>query len=372
MHKLSFFPLGNADCIRIDLANGRQILFDYAAMRNPDDPHDRRIDLAAELRRDLEERNRDYYDVAAYTHLDSDHTKGSSKFFFFDHAKKYQGEGRVKIEELWVPAAAIIEDGADDEARVIRDEARHRLREGYGVRVFSRPERLEAWLKEQGLTLDSRRHLITDAGRIVPGFTRDRDGVEFFAHWPLAVRMNECEVVDRNANGLVLHATFVAGGHETKVLFTADITWKEIADIVRVTRRKGNEARLEWDVIDIPHHCSYLAIGPEKGEDVTEPAPEVQWLYEQGRVGGKLVSASDPIPAKDTDQPPHRQAAKYYEGRAKAIIGGEFIVTMQYPKISAPEVLVIKIDGRGPAIEKVIGGGVGPIVSQPAPRAGGL
>lgn len=33
MHKVTFFPLGNADCTRIVLANGKRVLFDYANTR---------------------------------------------------------------------------------------------------------------------------------------------------------------------------------------------------------------------------------------------------------------------------------------------------------------------------------------------------
>ena len=40
MHEISFFPLGNADCCRID-------------RRDPADKKDRRIDLPAELKKDL-------------------------------------------------------------------------------------------------------------------------------------------------------------------------------------------------------------------------------------------------------------------------------------------------------------------------------
>ena len=50
-HRLNFFPLGNADCCRIDLDNGDQILIDYAAMRDPECKDDLRIDLPAELQK---------------------------------------------------------------------------------------------------------------------------------------------------------------------------------------------------------------------------------------------------------------------------------------------------------------------------------
>jgi hypothetical protein len=39
-HRLTFFPLGNADCCWIDLDGGRQILLNYATVRDPKDPND--------------------------------------------------------------------------------------------------------------------------------------------------------------------------------------------------------------------------------------------------------------------------------------------------------------------------------------------
>ena len=53
MHTITMFPLGNADCCRIDLAGGQKILIDYANTRNADDPSDKRVDLERELRADL-------------------------------------------------------------------------------------------------------------------------------------------------------------------------------------------------------------------------------------------------------------------------------------------------------------------------------
>ena len=71
MHKLTFFPLGNADCCRIDLESGKQILLDYADTKCYEDPSDKRIALPSRLKADLN--GRDYYDVVGYTHLDDDH-----------------------------------------------------------------------------------------------------------------------------------------------------------------------------------------------------------------------------------------------------------------------------------------------------------
>ena len=126
MHTITIFPLGNADCCRIDLAGGRKILFDYANTRCADDAADKRIDLEKELRADLKVAQRDSYDVVAFTHLDTDHFCKATEFFELRHAVKYQGKDRIKINEMWVPAAAIYEDRADlaEEGRIIQAEAR--------------------------------------------------------------------------------------------------------------------------------------------------------------------------------------------------------------------------------------------------------
>ena len=82
-----------------------------------------------------------------------------------------------------------------------------------------------------------------------------------------------------------------------------------------------------------------------------------------------MVSTSDIIPDEDTEQPPHRQAANYYIERATAI-KGEFIVTMEFPKKSNPQPLVIKVDNYGATLIKTIAVGGSSIISRSAPRAG--
>jgi hypothetical protein len=183
-----------------------------ADKRDPKDPYDKRIDLAAEVRRDLDDANRDYLDVVCFTHLDTDHVKGSREFFWFEHAACYQVPGRIKIRELWVPAAAVTEEGADDDARVIRQEARYRLKQGKGIKVFSRPERLHDLLESWGLTVADRASCIVDAGQTVPGFYKEGpDKAEFFVHSPFAWRLNDREVEDHNQDSIVM--TPVGGSH---------------------------------------------------------------------------------------------------------------------------------------------------------------
>ena len=161
----------------------------------------------------------------------------------------------------------------------------------------------------------------------------------------------------------------------TYALFMSDIDHETIEHIVTTSKRHKNEERLLWDLFKVPHHCSYTAIGPEKGDDETKPTDEVKWLCEaQSRERHTLISTSKSMPIKGSDedkdvQPPHRQAAAYYKRVANAK-DGQFKVTMDLPSSSKPKPTTIEITDRGARLLTVsASSGVASIVSTPA-RAG--
>ena len=373
--RINFFPLGNADTLRLDLADGRKVLIDYAAMRNEDDDEDKRCDLSAELHSDLKKAGRDYFDAVCITHTDSDHCRGFGEFFWLEHATKYQETNRIKINQLWVPAAAVLEDGLKGDARLVRAEARHRLREGKGVLVFSHPDALKEWFVDEGLDFEKRKHLIVDAGQIVPEYTKTGpEKVEFFVHCPFGWRQDQNSVISRNEDSIAMHATFTEGGRESRLFMASDINHETLAEIVQVTRRHGNEDRLGWDIMKLMHHCSYLSLGPERGIDETKPVPEVLWLFQDQRADNStIVTLSSPIPEKGSeedksDQPPHRQAANYHR-RISNERNGKFVVTMEHPNKANPKSFTYKVTSRGITLALAV-----PMVSTTAasstPRAG--
>lgn len=374
MTQLTFYPLGNADTTLIEFRDGRRMLVDYAARRTGIGV-DRRCDLPALLEADLKRSGRSDYAAVAFTHLDDDHCQGAEEFFHLEFANKYQGGGRHKIGTMWVPAGAITEEGLGGSARIIRQEARHRLIAGKGIVVFSRPERLAEWLKTQGLTVKDRQGCIVDAGKPVQGFTLPTDGVEFFAHSPHAWRTDAGDLVDRNRDSLVFQVRFQEGGHDTEVLFSGDVTHEELSEIVSITRRHGNDDRLHWNVYHLPHHCSYTALSPTKGVNKTVPVLNVQWLCEtQGERRGYIISPSDPIPLKgmltdDSVQPPHRQAAAYY--REDVLENARnLLVTMSEPVALNPQPIVIQITRDGAVKIPAGSGGSAAAAAVVAPRAG--
>jgi hypothetical protein len=139
-----------------------------------------------------------------------------------------------------------------------------------------------------------------------------------------------------------MQVTFREGRRNSFLFLGSDVNHETLSAIVQISRKHGNEDRLLWDLMKLFHHCSYLALGPERGIDETKAVPDVKWLFEtQGRRGAVIVSPSWPIPAKgskedDDVQPPHRQAANHHRRVARQL-DGAFVVTMEQPSKANPK-----------------------------------
>jgi hypothetical protein len=380
-HLITFYPVGNGDTSQIVLHNGKRILMDFRHQKKTEDGSGPEVNLKALLAKELKDAHRDYFDVVAFTHSDKDHIENSTEFFELRHAAKYQGNGRIKIDMLWVPAAMIVETAANsersEEFAIWRQEARYRLKEGKGIRVFSKPDRLKDWLAANGLTVELRRHLITDAGQIASDFSLAEDGVEFFCHSPFVKRVDEADDL-RNEASLIFNVRFQFDEnfqtYTYDYLAVGDTTWSVLDDIVETTRAHNNMDRLAWDLYNIPHHCSFLALSDEKRECETIPKQGAKDILEQGKKDSYLVSSSFPISdtkeGREQQQPPHIQARKCY-GRYLKIAGGRrFVVTMEEPNVHKPEPLVFEITNAGVILKRSVSIGASVIIGSTPPRAG--
>lgn len=377
MHQVTFYPVGCGDTSQIVLANGRRILLDFHHIADTEANNRPEIDLAKQLRGELAAARRDYYDVVAFTHADEDHIKGASDFFELEHAQKYCGQGRIKIRELWVPAAMVVEEATGDQQQtdrvLLRQEARHRLRHGKGIKILSKPEILRDWMDGQGINFESRKQLFVDAGTLVPGFSLAQDGVEFFVHSPFVAHTDHGDDL-RNPCALIFNVRFMVDGTRTDFLAIGDSEYGVLEDIVRITQYHKRMDRLAWDLFNIPHHCSYLALGPEKGEKETVPVDHVRVLLQQGQRDAYIISSSDPIDdtksSYEQTQPPHIQARKTYERYLKEVGGRKFLVTMEEPNHAHPKPIIFEITGGGCNWKKVASTGFASAIESRPPRAG--
>jgi beta-lactamase superfamily II metal-dependent hydrolase len=339
--KITFYPVGNGDTTQIETANNKRIIIDF----NRKEPEkEGGFDLSEELKKSLG--NKEEVDVFMATHMDDDHIGGFSEFFELQHAEKYQGEDRIKIKELWVPAAVILETGEEisGEKAILRAEARYRLEQKTGIKIFSKPEDLKDYLEEHNITgVD---HLFVSAGQKI----KDFEGLEIFCHTPFYDETNEDDI-KRNECSIITHYTFIIDGIKTKYFHIGDTEYQNIERLVK----KSDDATLEWDILNIPHHCSYKALSPDKvdkkwregQEKKTVPTENVAKLLKKGRPSAYMISSSNPIENEESDQPPHIEAKRCYEEYLDKINGTKFLVTMEYPNKKEPKPIVLELSNKG-------------------------
>lgn len=377
MHQVIFYPVGNGDTSQIVLENNKRVLFDFRHTAKSENEEEPQIDLKQHLRDELKKAGRNYFDVVAFTHADKDHIAGSTEFFELKHAEKYKGGDRIKISELWVPAAMLLDRGTNeqqsDEFILLRQEARHRLKQKEGILVFSAPPDLKKWMADNDVDYESRKHLFVDAGTVVPGFSLASDSVEFFCHSPFIKHCDGGDIV-RNDASLVLNIRFFTGNRYFDYLAVGDSTYGVLEDIVAITKYHKRDDRLAWDLFSIPHHCSYQALAPEKGDSVTVPTDGMAPLLLAGKKDAYIVSSSRPIPdtkeAYSQVQPPHIQARNAYESYRDKIGARRFLVTMEEPNAYKPQPLIFEFTGDGHSWRKAAVTGSAAIIASPPPRAG--
>ena len=357
--KITFYPLGNAESVLLELSNNKNVLFECADTHTNDDD-DKRIDLTKELH------SKKSFDVVMFSHAHDDHVKGSKDFFEFDHAQKYQGDNRAKIKELWVSSAFILDSDLDSEdARVIRQEARYRLKKGYGIKVFSEPDKLDKWLEENGLSTDDSVYPIIHAGTLIDSTKHNLgDEIQFFVHAPFSEDAEDVE--DKNEPSIVLQVRLFNALRETNIMITGDIPHEILEKIVNRSEANRNTEYLKWDIYDIPHHCSYTGLSDEKGEYWTTPTNEVKKLLSDYSQDNSIMVASCKEIEENTDdnQPPHieaKRAYEYFSGNKK------FWATMEYPNKNNPKPLKYTIDSRGISEYVLVSS---TLIKSPAPRAG--
>lgn len=362
--KITFYPEGNAECILLDLDNNKRMLIDYANMNSIDDRYPNLEASFAQVKS---------FDVVMFSHAHEDHVKGASSFFYLDHAQKYQNGNRAKIKELWVSAAFLLDVNPCEDARVIRQEARYRLKEcrGQGIKIFAAPDSLDSWLMENELSTNDYDHPIIHAGTLLYNSAHGLgDNVSIFVHAPFSEDSDNVE--NRNDPSIVLQISLSNAGQNTNILITGDTPHEVIDKIVERSEVSGNSDYLKWDLYDIPHHCSHTGLAAERGLDITEPSDNIKRLLgKYGQENAFLVASCRAFADVATGdlQPPHFQSKNAYikysknsDGTAKS-----FFVTSEYKGMTSPQPLQLKIDEAGISEDIRISA---TIINSPAPRAG--
>ncbi len=360
--RLTFYPIGNAETCLLELKNGDKILFDYAATYTGSND-DQRYDIKATL---SQYKN---FKIVMFTHAHDDHLKGAGDFFYLEHDKKYQSDDRARIDELWVSAAFILDSNLENQsdAKIIRAEAQYRLKRGSGIKVFAEPTELSKWLDDNNISSELVDPLIIHAGTLIPPDKFDGE-MQIYVHAPFSVDSES--IADRNAPSIMLQLRLFNQPCETNILITGDTPQTMLDKIVEISKENSNEEYLEWDIYDIPHHCSHTGLNTDNQNDAFRitPSDNVLWLLNQSSDAGMTYMVASCEPVTEETSPPHISAKRSYERNTKENVN--LLITMEHTSknLSQPTPIVFEFGQFGMYLKEIDTQRV--YFNRVAPRAG--
>lgn len=381
--KTIHFRVDNGDMMLIVLDSGKRILVDIDIRADADDEDTDTPDVAGQLRKELDGLGRDakgrlYVDAFLLTHPDQDHIRGLAKHFHLGPPGDWsKSADKILIREQWSSPIVFRRASKDhklcDDACDWSTEARRRVKK----------------FREEGAQEDGNRVLIM--GEDIDGRTDDISDIvikvdcvfskisgtndaSFEARLLAPLRAEdeeEEELISKNDSSVILRVDLkVSKVVKARYLIGGDAgvaIWERLWD-----RNKNRAARLEYDVLVAPHHCSWRSLSYDSWSDKGEEAQvneAARNALGQARDGALIVSSSKPVEDHDDDPPCIRAKREYLailddvKGEFKCVADG-----------SGDKPLIIEVSSSGTktrraAFATALGVGTG-IGSQPLAHGG--
>lgn len=369
MPKLSFFRVGNGDMTLITLESGKTILIDCNIRAAADDPNDDTPDVAAQLRSRLKKdaEGRHFVDVMVLSHPDQDHCRGLRNHFHLKPMAEYgKTSDKIIIKEMWSSPIVFKRARKKDSNHILCDDAEQWSQEA---------RRRVKYYKKHGYNLENEKITIIgqdDTGKTdeVPGIVKKIDetinnlngNYEFMFEALVVAPMPTSdedleEELTKNDSSIILNfkigtqfnnnaARFLSGGDAGVVV------WEKVWE-----RNKDAPEKLQYDVLQAPHHCSWRSISHDSWSDCGEDAEvsdDALAALSQAISGAKIVASCKPISDDDCD-PPSTRAKREYVKITKAA-SGEFVCVgddkpepLEY-EITSGGVKVLKNDPRNKVV----------------------
>lgn len=359
---ISFFPVGNGGMKLLRLNDsyekGTTILKDIK-IRDPFASEEEICDVAQELRDRLPKdlNGRPYVDVFILTHHDDDHVHGLAEHFHLGPLDVYvdpeeEEHPKIIIKELWCTPR--FWKNASENYTLLSD-----------AKAFNKEMRRRVALFENTKTIQGEGHRAIIIGKDPKGRT---DGLEMivrdigcsfskvnernistkldiFLLGPLEQQSNEPDedFEKKNRQSIVMQMTVYEGGYANQILMSGDaecLVWDTLWE------QHKNTGRLQYDLLSIPHHCSWHSLSYDSWSDCDAPeiCKNAKDALSQKKTGARLIAQSKPIKNDEAD-PPSMAAKDEY---LKVVTSANFFCTDKYPEEGKAEPLEFNLTGGGP------------------------
>ncbi len=363
--KVTFFRVDNGDMTLVETNGGHRILVDTNIRDDADDPDGKHPDVAAQLRKRLKRDNQGRYYVDAFvlSHPDQDHCNGLCDHFHLGPPADFpKNSDKILIREMWsservISRAERLKDRPlCNDAKAFVKEYRRRIdlaRAGKSVGTGDRALRIGDLDQTDSASLRAVSFGVDDVIKTVNG--EEDSWLECRVRGPLQKGANEAEedLIAKNRSSVILQIALAAGHNTEAVVFLtggdAEVEiWKRLWQ-----RHKATPTKLEYDILQTPHHCSWHSLSADSIGDLGDKAkvdPDARSALGQARKGAFIVASSKPIKDDDDDPPSHR-AKKEYEGLAESA-GGAFLCVTEHNGEKSEEPVEFEVATSGAVLVK--------------------
>jgi len=364
------FPVGNGDTTLLKIASNNQyyyVLIDIhlCDIGDNDDKCDALGELYAQLPKDGN--GRTYVDVFVLTHPDQDHIRGFEDNFHVgkpeDYKEPKEGDnGKIFIREIWSSPIVFRRRSKNhtlcDDAVAFVKEAKRRV---YAYKkdqvIGSEGNRIRLIGQDEDGKTDDILDLVYDNGDEIT-LLNEVEIKELSAQVLGPLHDDEFEngsCPDKNRSSVIINWGIASHGYTTPTNFILlagdagvevwDIMWKKY---------KNDTARLKYDILIAPHHCSWHTISHDSASDEKpENSDDAISALSQANQGAVIISSSNEIKDDDAD-PPNYQAKQAYEKILEGV-SGEFSCLADHKPSNgkAPELLTFRLTNSGPQLEAI-------------------
>lgn len=376
-HIIKFYPVGNADCTLVKLANGRTIIIDcsFREVTKDKDGNPTIFDVEEDLLKELNTINgHPYVDLFINTHPHKDHIAGFDEHFYCGNPEDYddkKDENKILIGELWVTPETLANDVAS-EVEPLRKEAKRRRKQYKDDDDYQGEEGnyLHIIGYDKDKEFDSR-YGYTPGKIVKKANGHNFNWLEIFIHAPFKEEVTGTkEDGDKNLTSIVMQFGFKVEGNEEfvcKAIFGGDAehpVWTHIVE------NNKDEEKLKWNLLLAPHHCSWSFFGSNsKSDDVCEAAETMLKDYQVGE-SAHIISSSDKIEDNDNNPPSYKAMKQYKEYLKNKDYFYCVANTNVDKKTKVAQPLVYTIGMHGKKLKTMSVGVTEKAMSSPAPRAG--
>lgn len=363
--QITFYPVGNGDMTLLELEGSVNILIDCnirgkADNDNDDSARDVATDLRGALYRDDE--GRLYVDAMVLSHPDADHCAGLRNHFHMGSPDTWvEADDKIVIREMWSSPTVFrraTKEGftLTEDAKSWATEARRRVkrfRDGYaqsdGHRICILGEDEDGKTDDLGAILVKVGETITS----VNGNSSAAVTARLIGPIPDSeVGEEDEDTFTKNNSSIILNFSIEADGdfEACKFLTGGDAEvaiWNAVWG-----REKDNDDVLDYDVLQVPHHCSWRSISFDSWSKSDDPQVDEDAFsaLSQARPGAKIISSSNTIEDNKND-PPCIGAKEAYQGIDNC---SDFYCTEEYPDEDDTKPLIIEITDEGTSLRQKI------------------